>query len=218
MNCATSRSRRSTNCCARMTPVDLLLVEGFKRASASQARNLSAVAGKTASLPRRPVCRRRRVATRSCSAAAAVAAARRCGGDRRFHPRAMTGGRDGAAQRRLLRLWRRADAVDGGARAHRERVTLPVVGTETVAAARGRRAASSRAILSPSDEFAAARQQRRRRLCGRVCRSSRPTRDTILPVGGRAAAGHPLEPPDPNAARRSASLPARRCPTAPTPC
>ena len=73
---------------------------------------------------------------------------------------------------------------------------VPVVEIEAVplAEAAGRILAAD---LIAGVRPAAARQQRGRRLCRGLCRSARPIAKPMLPVGGRAAAGHPLDRADP---------------------
>ncbi len=70
----------------RMTPVDLLLVEGFKHHPHPKIEVYRPSLGKPPLHPDDPLCRRGRLRRRAAWAAAAVAAARRSGGDRRFHP------------------------------------------------------------------------------------------------------------------------------------
>ena len=106
---------------AHMAPVDLVLVEGFKRAAHPEARNPSRRRRQAAALrPRTATSSRSPRTCRSPASAAAAPRARRCRRDRRFHHRSLpiAGGR-GAAQRRLLRLRRRADVGRRGAGAAR---------------------------------------------------------------------------------------------------
>ena len=115
--------------------------------------------------------------------------------------------RNGPAQRRLLCLRRHAARRGRRARTDRERVT-PVVEAETLplAAACGRILAQDLVAgidvpphpNSAVDGFAVAHAD------------LLPDRETVLPVTGRAAAGHPLGRRSPGA-RRSASSPVRRC-------
>ena len=158
-----------------MTPVDLLLVEGFKRHPHPKLEIYRPSVGKPLFYPDDPDHRRGRLRRAAAGAAAAVAAARRCGGDRRFHPRPC---RVVAGMAQLSddcfafggALMRRRR----GARAASPSASSPVVEAETVPL----RAAAGRILardVVAADRRAAARQQRGRRLCRRPSPILRPT-------------------------------------------
>ena len=101
---------------AHMSPVDLVMVEGFKRAAASRSSRCTAPSSASrCSAPRTRHRRGRDATSRLPALPLPRPRARRRRRDRRFHRRAMLSALrrelDGAAQRRLLRLRRRADAA-----------------------------------------------------------------------------------------------------------
>ena len=158
---------------ARMAPVDLLLVEGFKRAPHPKLEVHRPSLGKPLLYPDDPHI----VAIASDEALAAplpVLPLWRCRGDRRFHPRIIDG---------LERMAQLSDDcfAFGGDAARRRR------GAGADRRARRARSSATRPCRSPKRpgrilgadlvagmRRAAARQQRGRRLRDRPCRSRRP--------------------------------------------
>ena len=82
-NCARRRSRDLRALLAKMSPVDLVLVEGFKRDAVSQARSLSRRQRQAAASSRRPAYRRDRLRRAAAAGASSGGRSRRHRGDRR---------------------------------------------------------------------------------------------------------------------------------------
>ena len=191
-----------------MTPVDLLLIEGFKHAASRQARGLPPRRRQAAAVPARSVHRRGGERRAECARGpGAGARSRRCGAIADFDPRPLRPSREpravdhGAAQRRLLRV--RAAADDGGGSAGICSPNVPgrSPGRETVPPAMPATARSWPRISSPPSTCR--RTTIRRSTATRsISTISTAAGETRLPVPGRAAAGHPLG----RTARRGAAV------------
>ena len=213
-------------CCKKLSPVDLVLVEGFKRDCLPEARNPPRGERQAAAASRGSAHRRHRLRHGRCRSAKvpvvdlndieaicrSAAQARRAD---RQPPRPRCGGRDGAAHRRLLRVLRAAAAGrrHGAADRRARRSRWPKPRTVPLAAARGRVLAADIAApldLPPFDNSA---------VDGYAVRHGDldAKGETRLTIAGRLTAGSAARRRS-TPARRSASSPARRCRPAPTPC
>ena len=179
---------------AKLSPVDLVLVEGFKREAHPEARSLPRGERQAAAASGRSAHRRDRVRHAAAAGEGAGGRPRRHRGDRRCAAQARRaaairrgracGARDGAAHRRLLRVLRpaAADRRHGAAdrRARARRSPRP----RRVAAGRGARARARRRCRR-ADRPAAVRQFRGRRLRGapRAISAPRPRRGSRSSTG-----------------------------------
>ncbi len=209
-------SRRLDELVAHMSPVDLLLVEGFKRDPHPKLEVHRPVARQAAALSRRSAYRRDRLGR--------AASRRRCRCCRSTMPRPIADFIvDHARVRRMAQLSDDCFAFGGALMRRRAALALiaqriaPVVEAETVPLGRG------------CGPHSGARSRRRHATCRRTTTAAvdgyavahadlAPDRDTVLPVERPRRRRPSARPRRPSAARRSASSPARRCPRAPTRC